>query len=397
MNVVILKGDALTRLRGLPDGSVDCIITSPPYWRLRRYPIPDMPWPRVRFTPMHGLRPVTIPPMTCQLGQEKDPLAFVGHLVLIFREAARVLKKTGTLWLNMNDTAASSGSGVRGRHKEYLGADTIRRAKHVRGLHRKDLVGIPWRLAFALQADKWVLRMDHVWRKRNVLPESVRDRCTREHEYVFLFARTRYYFYNQEATLVPCSENTHARVAQPNLENQNGSIRANGGTRADRPTKTMLRAPGVNPKAAAAPKGVRSNSSFSQAISSAVPSSRRGPPRGHERPHSQAFDDNRHPIGDRNLRSVWDIPTVGTKGSHYATFPPSLPEICLKAGCPPGGTVLDLFAGSGTVARVAADCGMNAILIEPSDEYIAEARQRVRLMRVGGEDVLDPFMNVEVA
>lgn len=301
----IIVGDTRAVLPTLPSASVDCIVTSPPYWRIRDYGFPE------------------------QLGLEETPELFVEVLVGVFRECRRILKPSGNLWVNMGDTyAGRSGGGYMRADREknkHTAARLKRTTKVGAGLRDKNLVGVPWMLAFALRADGWILRQDNIWSKPAPVPEAVIDRTTRSHEYVFHLTRNGRYFYNAEAISEPASPNTHPR--------------------------------GVAPKSAA--QGtlgcvVKSNGHFAAATAGAV-----------ER---------------RNKRSVWTISAGGGySGEHTAPFPAELAEVCVLAGCPPGGTVLDPFAGTGTVGVVAAGRSMSFIGIEGSMASAEEARQRIGL------------------
>ena len=314
-----IVGDCLQSLRSLPAGFVNCCVTSPPYYGLRDYGVDG------------------------QIGLEETPEQFIARLVEVFREVRRVLADDGTLWVNIGDSYASRGgqgaqSGNAGRH----GLRSCRRAS-MDGVKEKDLHGIPWMLAFALRADGWYLRQDIVWHKPNPMPESVRDRCTKAHEYVFLLSKSPRYFFDADAVTEPCSPNTHARLSQ-NVQAQIGSARANGGTRADRPMKAVGRK--FDPGA-----GNKNNASFDAAV--AIMPER------------------------RNKRSVWTVAPRPYSGAHFAVYPPELIEPCVLAGCPVGGMVLDVFGGSGTTAGVALANGRNAILLELNPEYAALVPQRV--------------------
>ncbi len=232
---MILVGNALDKLRDLADGSVDCCVSSPPYFGLRDYGTDPVWWPEVAFTPLPGLPAQVIPEMTCELGQEPTPEAFIGHLVLIYREVRRVLKGGGTAWLNMGDSYNGFPAN-RGTASRYAGRRELRDQSFASGnglLHKgtksKDLLGIPWRLAFALQADGWYLRQDVIWHKPNPMPESVTDRCTKAHEYVFLLTKQPRYFFDAEAISEPLSQGSHARLAQDTAD-QAGSERVPGET-----------------------------------------------------------------------------------------------------------------------------------------------------------------------
>ena len=300
-----LIGDCIESMRGLPDASVNCCVTSPPYFGLRNYGVEG------------------------QIGLEDTPDAFVARLVEVFREVRRVLRDDGTLWLNIGDSYARTGGTDRrvsdtakvGSTRNTLTQMSDRTGKAPVGLKDKDLIGIPWRVAFALQADGWYLRQDIIWHKPNPMPESVRDRCTKAHEYVFLLSKGPRYYFDSEAIKEPVAESSVARLSQPTLAQQAGSARAPGKT-----------------------------------------------------------NGNMKAVGNgetRNRRSVWTVTTKPFKGAHFATFPPDLIEPCILAGCPPGGTVLDPFGGSGTTAGVALKHGRNAILCELNPDYAALVNARV--------------------
>lgn len=314
MTVRILVGDCRARLARLPIGSIDCCVTSPPYWGLRDYGIPG------------------------QIGLEARPEDYVAHLVAVFRQVRRVLAEGGTLWLNLGDSYASGGRKTRdpGRskvHRAFVGEayrDGLRPADPP-GIKAKDLIGIPWMVAFALRADGWYLRQDVIWHKPNPAPESVQDRCTKAHEYVFLLTKSRRYHYDAEAIKEPC-------VSGPSdIRKMLESRERIGGKHKDLidPLNKVSAATNIGRKRAV------------------------GSPDG------------------RNRRSVWTIATQPFRGAHFATFPPALVEPCIKAGCPPGGWVLDPFGGAGTTGLVAQRLGRNAVLIELNRRYAALARKRL--------------------
>ena len=276
----ILIGDCREQMRALPDGSVQTCVTSPPYFGLRDYGVDG------------------------QLGLEQTPNQYVSAMVEVFREVRRVLADGGTLWLNLGDSYGSS----------------------------KQLIGIPWRVALALQADGWYLRQDIIWHKPNPMPESVRDRCTKSHEYIFMLSKSPRYFFDGEAIKEPVAESTTARLAQPTLPTQAGSARVPGKT-----------------------------------------------------------NGNMKAVGNgetRNKRSVWTVTTKPFKGAHFATFPPDLIEPCVLAGSRPGDNVLDPFGGSGTTAGVALKHGRSAVLCELNPEYAALVPDRIASIAGEGWDVL---------
>jgi DNA modification methylase len=292
----VLQGDCRDVLKTLPDESVHCVVTSPPYWGLRDYGVDG------------------------QIGLELSPEAFVASLAAVFSEVHRVLRHDGTMWLNLGDSYArmQEGNVPQTKNKDCPPPTMTGRVKNA-GLKAKDLVGIPWRVAFALQAAGWWLRQDLIWAKPNVMPESVTDRCTKSHEYIFLLAKSERYYFDAAAIAEPIAESTAT----------------------DR-----------------------------------VDTGRFRPDRGFPGPASAGNGR----LGDkdtRNKRSVWTVTTQPFKEAHFATFPPDLIEPCILAGCPEGGTVLDPFGGAGTTGLVADRHKRNAILIELNPEYAEMARKRI--------------------
>lgn len=371
----LINGDVLESLRDLPDNSVHCVVTSPPYWGLRDYGHDG------------------------QIGLEETPEDYVASVVEVFREVRRVLREDGTLWLNLGDSYAGKSGGHQGasgdRASRTFTGEMQGAKKGGGGLKDKDLVGIPWRVAFALQADGWWLRQDIIWAKPNPMPESVRDRCTKSHEYVFLLAKSQRYFYDAEAIKVEAS----AATIERNKHKFNGAFKGQfSGT------------PGED---------------------------RWQEGRAIKKPQFAAD-------GLANRRSVWTITTKPFRGAHFATMPPDLAETCLKAGTSNGGccphcgspwqrltertkltrkrpndyvkrtgeagtgnscansvagvavktlgwsqtckceqhepvpcVVLDPFAGSGTTLYVAEQLGRNSIGIELNPEYLDIAQKRL--------------------
>lgn len=324
--------DALAAVRLLPDDCVDCIVTSPPYYGLRDYGVDG------------------------QIGLEETPEVFIDQLVTVFRELRRALKPEGTLWVNMGDSYNSyKGNAVRkNAQTDYAGhrGQPVRKSGfglESKNLKNKDLIGIPWMLAFALRTDGWYLRQDIIWHKPNPMPESVTDRCTKAHEYIFLFSKSAKYYFDAEAILEPCSPNTHARISQ-DLQKQIESHRANGGKKTNGPMKAVSR------KTRMAGAGVKNNPSFETCCVM--------------------------PVTERNKRSVWTVSTKPFKDAHFATFPEDLIVPCILAGCPAGGLVLDPFNGSGTTRIVANKLGRNAIGFELNPKYI-EIENRRRSKELG--------------
>jgi len=279
MTVRILRGDCRDVLKTLPDESVHCVVTSPPYWGLRDYGVQG------------------------QIGLEDSTVAYIVNLVAVFQEVRRVLRADGTLWLVIDDSYATDAKDARGD-----------------GYKRKDLIGIPWRVALALQEDGWWLRCDVIWNKTSCMPESVQDRPTRSHEYVFLLSRSQHYQYDADAIKEPDVGADHPRNVLAKPEPSGGVLKPNTGIR------TI---------------------------------------------------EGRNGQG-RNKRSVWTVGPQPFIGGHTASFPPALVEPCILAGCPEGGTVLDPFGGAGTTGLVADRHKRNAILIELNPEYAAMAERRIR-------------------
>lgn len=386
--MTLYQGDALTVLRTLPDASVHCCVTSPPYWGLRDYGTAtweggdaacDHKMPKSRKggesekqnsnRGSWGTREWTIcckcgaRRIDAQLGLEPTPELYVEHLVAVFREVKRVLRDDGTLWLNLGDSYASIGRSGRKESpgvgaKQEMGKVARDLVWHAGdgskfqwtlpgGQKPKDLVGIPWRVAFALQADGWWLRQDIIWAKPNPMPESVRDRCTKAHEYVFLLTKSARYYYDAEAAAEPVADSTLERLGQATLETQVGSFRIPGKTNG--PMKAVPPRFGGNKYGDNPSEEYRTKSGNEYALTT----------------------------GKRNRRSVWTVATQPYSGAHFATMPSKLVEPCVLAGCPAGGTVLDPFAGSGTTGAVAKEWGREFIGIELNAAYIALAEERI--------------------
>lgn len=328
VNYSILIGDCRDTLKTLPDESVHCVVTSPPYYGLRDYGVDG------------------------QLGLEKSPTEFIAGMMLVFNEVWRVLRKDGTLWLNIGDSYASGGRGGGGSFMDERSDGAWKGRSAVtgwrappKGLKHKDLVGIPWRLAFALQDAGWYLRQDIIWSKPNAMPESVTDRCTKAHEYLFLLSKSSRYYYNNDAIKEPvaCAANTSR----------------------DRWNREATLIPGQKPQKRTSRSGNIERK----------PGSERGCPEG-----TGANLNGSVPWEgeERNKRSVWSVPTVSYSGAHFATFPPALIVPCILAGCPEGGTVIDPFGGVGTTAGVANVLGRNAILCELNQKYADLVPARVK-------------------
>lgn len=303
-----LPGDCLESLRQMPEQSVHCCVTSPPYFSLRDYGHDG------------------------QIGLEQTPDAFVAKLVEVFREVRRVLRDDGTLWLNLGDSysteskwgGATGGKAASGIHGVGGGGRT--KARH--GIPDKNLLGIPWRVAFALQADGWYLRQDIIWHKPNPMPESVRDRCTKAHEYIFLLSKSEKYYFDVESIKEP----------------------AVGGLPGNKKHEHQAAYEGGDKKA-------RTKAGFTA--------------------YCERVAANPALAEMRNKRSVWSVSTKPFKGAHFATFPPDLIEPCILAGCPEGGVVLDPFGGAGTTALVAARNLRNSVSCELNQQYVDLATARL--------------------
>jgi DNA modification methylase len=324
--VSLYQGDVLEELRKIPDGVVRCCVTSPPYWGLRDYGVEG------------------------QIGIEKTPEAYVAKLVAVFAEVRRVLSADGTLWLNLGDCYATGagkvgdcpGGGEQG--ERWSGPAIQPNRMPLAGLKPKDLVGIPWRVAFALQADGWYLRSDIIWSKPNPMPESVQDRPTKSHEYVFLLSKSEQYHYDAAAIRTEQSPVSIAR-------------------------RTRARWSGYAPPGQPAHNGDPIRGSDKQ--------------RGHSRHHAGFNDrwdvmtkEEQQALG-ANARSVWTIATQPYPEAHFAVFPEELAGRCILAGSAVGDTVLDPFAGSGTTLLVAKRMQRHAIGVDLSVAYCALAARRL--------------------
>ncbi len=326
----ILVGDCIDMMRTLPDESVHTCVTSPPYYGLRYYGVEG------------------------QIGLEETPAEFISRLVDVFREVRRVLRADGTIWVNMGDSYAGSwGSQGRPQGDGQMSGRSVTSARKINehpsfksgtgvrgremGMKPKDLMGIPWRLAFALQDDGWYLRQDIIWHKTNPMPESVRDRCTKSHEYVFLLSKSKKYYFDQAA------------IAEEAIK---------------------PRGPGnIAPIEALPGERVTDNSNIRGSL---------------------------HKIGSRltrNKRSVWTVATHSFKGAHFATFPPDLIRPCILAGAPRGGVVLDPFGGAGTTALVSMQEVRRSIICELNPEYAVLARARIDSAWLDGAAQMDVFQD----
>ena len=351
----IIQGDALIVLQTLPDQCVQTCVTSPPYWGLRDYgtgtweggnPNCNHQMPRntdrIGFDSKQSTNKASAPDTwtVCgkcgakrtdrQLGLEQTPEEYVVRMVAIFREVRRVLKDNGTLWLNLGDTYSAQRWTSDSPQRMNGMKDTLRgiAPEKSSGLRDKNLIGIPWRVAFALQADGWILRQDCIWNKPNPMPESVTDRCTKAHEYIFLLSKSPQYYFNNEAIKEP----------------------------AKRPSEQQV---------------------FGGAKARTAQSTGGDPRNGHRTVKNSQWGESYQVPKFSNKRSVWTVATKPYKGAHFATFPPDLIRPCILAGAPPQYTVLDPFMGSGTTALVAKQLHRHYLGIELNPAYIDLARERL--------------------
>ena len=319
--------DVIDGLKTLQTESVHCVVTSPPYWGLRDYGTDG------------------------QIGLEKTPEEFVQKMVEVFREVRRVMTKDGTLWLNLGDSYYNyRGKNNRRSDKDLTKRNTLTKPHHnidarpnemkISGFKNKDLMGIPWKVAFALRDSGWYLRQDIIWHKPNPMPESVKDRCTKAHEYVFLFSKSERYFFDNEA------------IKEVSIYKRPPAVPVgwDTGTGSHRSLKGRYRN--------SAPKGSFNGKTEAMAGTG-----------------QNAF---RAIVETKNKRSVWTVATKPYAGAHFATFPPQLIMPMIQAGCPQGGVVLDPFGGSGTTAQVALSLGRKAILIDINKKYEPLAMERIK-------------------
>jgi DNA modification methylase len=322
----------------MPGESADCIVTSPPYWAKRDY----------------GIRG--------QYGHEPAPASYVETLRAVFREARRVLASDGTCWLNLGDSYSAGSASATGLHA-YLGPGLA--GRQAPGMGAKNLLGLPWRVALALQDDGWILRDAIVWHKPNAMPESVRDRLNCRHELIFLLVKSRHYWFDLDPIRIP-----HATARQ-----SHGLTRRGAETR-QRPGAPATRHPGGGNRNATRPSGNRPGGNRAT-----------GPHPSKYGPHTRQVVAARrygtgrcgraHPNG-RNPGDVWSIPTRPYPGPHFAAFPIDIPTRCIKAGCKPGGTVLDPFCGTGTTGLAALALGRHFTGIELNPAFAALAAERLQ-------------------
>lgn len=375
----IYEGDCLDVLPTLTPGIIQTVITSPPYWGLRDYGNPKREWPAFYYLPMAGVPAVKVEAMVCAHGLEPDPVSYVGHEVLIFREVWKILRDDGTLWLNLGDSYLSNSSGGKrqsGMMNRARGQQDIcqSNANGGPGLKSKDLCGMPWRVAMALQADGWYLRSDIIWSKPNPMPESVNDRPTKAHEYIFLMSKSKDYYYDNDAIREKFTQNEMANgfrggayCENATFDNTSGGKRKKGGNK---------KVPAGWDTAIGGNHG-SFHKQGRKSISSAGYDQRKAEDWAATggRPPMTMVDREYHPLG-RNKRTVWSIATQPYKEAHFATFPEKLIEPCVLAGAPPRGVVLDIFDGSGTTNLVAARLNRYFVGIECNPAYIKLAHKR---------------------
>jgi len=355
MTVQLLVGDSLAHLRTLPAESVHCCVSSPPYWGLRDYGVPGA------------------------IGLEETLQEHITALIAVFAEVRRVLRKDGTLWLNYGDAYAGSWGAQSRDHAgkdapnvSKLSANQVRAMQTRRrtgsssrhGLKPKDRMLLPARVALALQADGWWLRDEIVWHKPNPMPMSIKDRTTPAHEFIYMLSKSARYYYDQEAVKEPIAEASKARYAQATVDQQQGGFKQDAYESGITGARARSRRPNEILKELA-----RQHNNYDEKL---VAGEKWGA-------RHKGWDAVKDSVTTRNRRSVWTIPPKPFKGAHFATFPPALVAPCILAGCPEGGTVLDPFAGSGTVGLVCCELRRNAVLIELNPAYATIIRRRLGL------------------
>ena len=313
----IIIGDCFQELKKIPDNVFDCCITSPPYYRMRDYGVPE------------------------QIGNEETPYEYIEKLTRIFGEVKRCMKENGTLWVNIGDGYGGSGKGAAfypetlkdSLQKSNMGSykQNVMKGRYSdKSIKKKDMMGIPWMLAFALRDSGWYLRQDIIWEKPNPMPESVKDRCTKSHEYIFLFSKSPEYYFDNEAIKEPTVYKTGSREDKKQGEFQ-GKRHAHEGFK-------------------------------------------------HISDSFRAIRDT------KNKRDVWRVPVSTYRGAHFATFPVDLVIPMVLAGTKPGGVILDPFAGSGTVAEVAVRLQRSYVAVELNPEYEKLIEERVRKVQKEKDD-----------
>ncbi len=330
----IHQGDCIDEMDWIPNRSVQCCVTSPPYFGLRDYGHDG------------------------QIGLEDSPDAYVKKMVDVFREVHRTLRDDGVLWLNLGDSYSSNGTTRWPNSSDAYGngygkAGAWKGGEHIRpkggGLAPKQLIGIPWRVAFALQADGWYLRQDIIWHKPNPMPESVTDRCTKAHEYLFMLTKSARYYFDNEAIKEPAKVYSGRAATFDRSGNAVSAHVIQGQSAAQHRKRTAK--PGKNEASGKATYD-GFNDRWNKSTEDETPSA-------------------------RNRRSVWTIATRPYKGAHFATYPTALIEPCVLSGSRPGDLVLDPFGGSGTTAEVALKNGRRAVLCELNPDYVSLIKRRV--------------------
>jgi DNA modification methylase len=354
--------NCLDGLKLLKDESINCCVTSPPYYALRDYGINQTVWTEIKYFPMTGIPyEIEVPAWKGCLGLEPTIEMFIAHIVLIFRQVKRVLKNDGTLWLNFGDSFVGTGGNRKHEVKNPIfqeqqshnpsdGRYERNKLAKDTGLKVKDLMGIPWRVAFALQADGWYLRMDNIWNKPSCMPEAVKDRTTKSHEYMFLLSKSKNYYYDYEAIKEPC---------------------VNGDPNPPRGSKGVIGNLNLGRRLKGNAKSFRGGGAYTQGQTfnnSAVV-------------ERETHGNKPNKLELRNKRSVWTVATDKFSEAHFATFPPKLIEPCILAGCPVDGIVLDPFMGSGTTAAKSLELQRNYIGFEINQDYI-KMSQECRLNEV---------------
>ena len=321
----IINGNSLEVLKSLPDNSIDCCVTSPPYYALRDYGCDG------------------------QIGLEETPEKYIESLCDVFSEVRRVLTPQGTLWLNIGDSYNGNkvGNTEVVKNKKVSESNDFHK-KLWSGAKPKDLIGIPWMLAFALRSQGWYLRQDIIWHKPNPMPESVTDRCTKSHEYIFLMSKSQKYYFDYEAIQEPCADQSRTNYACGNRTN------------------------GINKD--------RNDNDFGERSKNWKPRTKNCQYDGQKPNSFHLSRENGEPDKEyyvRNKRDVWTVNTKPCKEAHFATYPFELIKPCILAGCPENGIVLDPFMGSGTTAIVARSLNRNYLGVELNPEYIKIAHRRL--------------------
>ena len=321
----IINGNSLEVLKSLPDNSIDCCVTSPPYYALRDYGCDG------------------------QIGLEETPEKYIERLCEVFSEVRRVLTPEGTLWLNIGDSYNGNKVGnIEVVKNKKVSESNDFHKKLCGGAKPKDLIGIPWMLAFALRSQGWYLRQDIIWHKPNPMPESVTDRCTKSHEYIFLMSKSQKYYFDYEAIQEPCADQSRTNYACGNRTN------------------------GINKD--------RNDNDFGERSKNWKPRTKNCQYDGQKPNSFHLSRENGEPDKEyyvRNKRDVWSVNVKPCSEAHFATYPFELIKPCILAGCPENGIVLDPFMGSGTTAIVARSLNRNYLGVELNPEYIKIAHKRL--------------------